>query len=40
MFLQVYRRADEPGGGLAVFVAGAVVSGNILAMLWIARNNG
>lgn len=40
MFMQVYRRSDEPGGGLAVVVAGGVLSGTVLAMLWIARNNG
>jgi hypothetical protein len=40
MFVQVYRRSNEPGGGLALFVAGAVVSGSVFSMLWIARNNG
>lgn len=40
MFVQVYRRSDEPGGGLALFVAGAVFFGNVLSMLWIVRNNG
>jgi hypothetical protein len=39
MFVQVYRRSNEPGGGLAVTVAGAVFFGSLLAMLWIARNN-
>jgi hypothetical protein len=40
MFVQVYRRSNDPGGGLALFVAGAVLFGNVLSMLWMVRNNG
>ena len=39
MFVQVCRRSNEPGGGLAVTVAGTVLFGSLLAMFWIARNN-
>lgn len=38
MFFQVYRRSDEPGGVLALFVAGFVFFGTVTAMFWIARN--
>ena len=39
MFVQVCRRSNEPGGGLAVTVAGTVLFSSLLAMFWIARNN-
>lgn len=38
MFFQVYRRTHEPGGVLALFVAGFVFFGTMAAMFWIARN--